>query len=80
MSENNQSRLSTLVLLSNQIDKAIAPAKAGLNSGARVVPSYWKMLPRAYRCSQLTLAGPFALGHGREVIGFGREHLAISGV
>ena len=33
------------------------------------------MLFRAYQCSQLTLAGPFALGHGREVIGFGRELL-----
>ena len=35
------------------------------------------MLFRAYQCSQLTLAGPFALGHGREVIGFAREHLDI---
>lgn len=35
------------------------------------------MLFRAYQCSQLTLAGPFALGHGREMIGFGREHLDI---
>ena len=80
MGENNQSRLSTLVLLIYQIDKAIAPAKAGLNSGARVVPSYWKCFLGLIDAPNSLLAGPFALGHGREVIGFGRGHLAPSGV
>lgn len=63
--------------LSNPGDKPIAQAIAGLNSGVTVVPSYWKMLFRAYQCSQLILAGPFALGHGPGSDWFRKEHLDI---